>query len=50
MENEITILNDEIKKLKHQIFKILSIQQYILEFLDKNEKQALINKILTEYK
>lgn len=50
MENDIEKLNDEIKKLKHTIFKILSIQQTILDYLDTKEKSILINKILNEYK
>jgi hypothetical protein len=39
----------EIKKLKHTIFKLLSIQETILELLDTKEKDVLIKKLTKEY-
>lgn len=38
-------MEEEIKKLKHQIIKILSIQSTILDLLESKEKRILIKKI-----
>ena len=43
-------MEEEIKKLKHQIIKILSIQSTILDLLESKEKRILINKMLEDNK
>jgi hypothetical protein len=43
-------MEEEIKKLKHQIIKILSVQMTILDLLESKEKRILINKMLEDNK
>jgi hypothetical protein len=43
-------MEEEIKKLKHQIIKILSVQMTILDLLNSDQKKALINKMLEDNK
>jgi hypothetical protein len=46
MDEEIKKLKDEIRILKNQLIKILSIQKNILDLLDSKESQILINNML----
>jgi hypothetical protein len=43
-------MEEEIKKLKYQIIKILSVQMTILDLLNSDQKKALINKMLEDNK